>query len=142
MFGRVKGGELYLCDAQELFVVLEFFIHNVRANLSTHNLFGVRLVGLFFGCSCLEGRGLGGFRGAVYRGTVCSEPDCHVLRERSQWRRADLGHCWRTKGGLLGGVLCRLKLFENGLGKCVLAVVPGGFRARVECAVEYFGTSN
>ncbi len=40
------------------------------------------------------------------------------------------------EGGLLEGVLCRLKLLENRLGKGVNAEILGGVPARVECHVE------
>ena len=87
--GRVKGG-FYLRVVEELLVVRELFIPDFRTSLPARELSSVRLAGLVFGC-CREDHGLGGCRGTVYRGTVCSEPDRHFLREGSQWRRANMG---------------------------------------------------
>jgi len=53
-----------------------------RTDLPARDLYGVRLAGLVFG-RCREGRGLGGFRDAVYRGADRTELDREVLRERS-----------------------------------------------------------
>ena len=53
-----------------------------------------------------------------------------------------MGRCWDAKGGLSGGAMCRLELLENKLGKGVHADIPGGVRARVECDVDHFGTSD
>jgi hypothetical protein len=47
-----------------------------------------------------------------------------------------------AEGGLLGRVMCPLKLFEDSYGEGMEAIVSVGVRASVECTMEHSRTRN
>ncbi len=132
---RVNGVSS-VCGVQECLVLLDFRVHDGRADHATSNLFAVRFAGPVIGRGS-EGHGLGRLSRAVDGGAVSAEPDGLVLRDRSQGGGADPWWLMKAEGGQPGSLLGSFQMFKHTPWEGVKAEVPLGVRTCVKRTVEH-----